>query len=135
MFSFSFEHCPHFHQTQCMCFASAMHSENIRCWICPSVVTTNFSDELCWPCVTSELFGLCYVHWTIQRWSSPIVVTTNLQDNLAVNLCPRKLTNRYRTIQWWIFSVRKLIFCHASSKITLVFHCPKTIFFIRPSEK
>ena len=50
---------------------------------------------------------VCHVHRTIQRWTS-------------------KVTNGYITIQWWIFSVRKLIFWEASSKITLVFPSPKT---------
>jgi len=92
------------------------------------------------------------IHWWIsaQAWWQPITIQrwtfwslpcaqnnsavnfkrgdNQLQDNSAVNFLPSEVTNRDRTIQRWIFSVCNLIFWHASSEITLVFHSPNTNF-------
>jgi len=74
----------------------------IQRWICPSVVTTNFSNKLWWPVYISN-------NW-IHRWT--------FASGTAMCTCTGQFT--------WILSVRKLIFWQVSSKITLVFPSPKT---------
>ena len=99
-------------------------------------MTTNFSLGTC-PTIefTGELLPLAMdLPCTRARYNSAVnfckcgdvTSNDNQRDNSAVNFCPSNVTNRYRTIQRWIFSVRKLIFWQASSKITLGFPSPKT---------
>ena len=69
------------------------------------------------------------VSWKFQNSANVVTsrhVATNVQEIQRWTFCPSEVTNGYITIQRWIFSVRKLIFWQASSKITLVFPSPKT---------